>query len=267
MFSIIKLTKDNFINIQKMNKALSLCGFRAFNFLRVLQRKEGEGMEKFEGFLPETIDFLWELRMNNHKEWMEENRTRYKRVLKDPFDRLAADLAEQSHLFCGEAVSYSVSRINRDIRFSKDKSPYRSCRWVVFYDRNTIGTNWKLRPAFYFELNPEGYTHGMGMYCATPAYLTAYRKKLEGNPAAFLRIAKKIEKDGVFSLDGEEYKKIKNETLAPLLQSWYCKKDIVVRADGPIEEMLFSPELPRVLAEKWKRLEGLYRFFAEIEVE
>lgn len=41
-------------------------------------------MKPFEGFTAETIDFLWELRMNNSREWMEENRDRYKRVLKDP---------------------------------------------------------------------------------------------------------------------------------------------------------------------------------------
>ena len=38
-------------------------------------------MKKFEGFQPETIDFLWELRMNNNKEWMEQNRNRYKAML------------------------------------------------------------------------------------------------------------------------------------------------------------------------------------------
>ena len=41
-------------------------------------------MKPFEGFTAETIDFLWELRMNNSREWMEENRDRYKRVLKEP---------------------------------------------------------------------------------------------------------------------------------------------------------------------------------------
>ena len=130
-------------------------------------------MKRFEGFLPETIDFLWELRMNNSKEWMDQNRDRYKAVLKDPFDQFAADLAEQSPLFCGKKMNYSVSRINRDIRYSKDKSPYRSCRWVVLYDEKLRGTEWKLRPTFYFELQPEGFIHGLGMWCAKPVFLPA----------------------------------------------------------------------------------------------
>ncbi len=224
-------------------------------------------MKRFEGFKPETIDFLWELRMNNSKEWMDQNRDRYKAVLKDPFDRFAADLAELSPQFCGEKMDYSVSRINRDIRYSRDKSPYRACRWVVFHEEKVKGTGWKLRPAFYFELNCEGFVHGLGMYCATPAYLTAFRKKIDSNPAAFLRIAKKIEKDPLFVLEGEEYKKIRNDALDPLLQSWYKKKDILVSTRGGMEDFVFSPDLPQILAEEWSRLKGLHGFLKEIEVE
>ncbi|MGM9915994.1 DUF2461 domain-containing protein [Anaerotignum sp.] len=224
-------------------------------------------MKRFEGFLPETIDFLWELRMNNSKEWMDQNRDRYKAVLKDPFDKFAADLAELSPLFCGKKMNCSVSRINRDIRYSKDKSPYRSCRWAVLYDEKLRGTEWKLRPTFYFELQPEGFIHGLGMWCAKPAFLTAYRKKIDSNPAAFLRIAKKVEKDPLFRLEGEDYKKIKNETLDPLVQSWYQKKDIVICTRSGMEDILFTPELPQYLAEEWSRLKGLYAFLEEIEAE
>lgn len=224
-------------------------------------------MKKFQGFRPETIDFLWELRMNNSKEWMEQNRDRYQSVLKEPFDAFAAELAELSPLFGEGKMKYSISRINRDVRFSKDKSPYRPNRWVTVYDEKLSGTEWKVRPTFYFELMPEGYSHGLGMWCATPAFLTAYRKKIESNPAAFQRLIKKIDKDPLFLLEGEEYKKIKNETLDPLAQKWYRKKDVLMVANGALEEILFSPDLPRYLAEEWSRLKGMYGFLREIEGE
>lgn len=51
-------------------------------------------MTDFTGFTPETIDFLWELRMNNNKAWMEENRERYRTVLKEPFDALSVALTK-----------------------------------------------------------------------------------------------------------------------------------------------------------------------------
>lgn len=166
-------------------------------------------MKPFEGFTAETIDFLWELRMNNSREWMEENRDRYKRVLKEPFDSLAAALVAESTAFGGREMKCSVSRINRDIRFSKDKSPYRASRWVVLYDAALQGTAWKERPSFYFELNPEGYEHGLGMWCSPSAFLAAYRRKIESNPAAFERMAKKFEKDPLFRLEGRAYKNSK----------------------------------------------------------
>ena len=113
-------------------------------------------MAQFTGFLPETIDFLWELRMNNHKAWMEENRERYRRVLKEPFDAMSAELtqrllAEMSDL----QMEYAVSRINRDVRFSKDKSPYKARKWVVLKEPAMMTGQWKTRPVFYFELMPE----------------------------------------------------------------------------------------------------------------
>ena len=79
-------------------------------------------MTDFTGFTPETIDFLWELRMNNNKAWMEENRERYRTVLKEPFDALSAALTkkflEKKNV---PQMDFSISRINRDVRFSKDK--------------------------------------------------------------------------------------------------------------------------------------------------
>ena len=161
----------------------------------------------------------------------------------------------------------SVSRINRDIRFSKDKSPYRASRWVVLYDAALQGTAWKERPSFYFELSPEGYEHGLGMWCSPSAFLAAYRRKIESNPAAFERMAKKIEKDPLFRLEGRAYKKFKNETLSPLLQAWYPKKDVLLVARGGMEDILFSPELPQFLAEEWSRLKNFYAFLDAIEAE
>ena len=123
---------------------------------------------------------------------------------------------------------------------------------------------WKLRPAFYFELNPESYTYGMGLYHATPAYLTTFRRKLAENPAGFLRIAKRIGQDEKYVLGGEEYRKIKDETLDPLLQKWYRKKELVVSATGPLGDVVFSEGLPGFLIEEWKRLRELYQFLEKI---
>lgn len=224
-------------------------------------------MGRFTGFLPETIDFLWELRMNNSKEWMDQNRGRYREVLKEPFDSFAVDMAEKFAEASGEKTDWAISRINRDIRYSKDKSPYRACRWVVLKEPLVVGTAWKMRPAFYFELSPEGYSHGMGVYEATPAYLKAFREKIQKKPAAFAATIEGVEELSGFTLMGENYKKVDGSGLPKEIYPWYIKRNFYVAETKQIENVVFSGELPEMLVGKWKNLMPLYRFLKEIRVE
>ena len=71
----------------------------------------------------------------------------------------------------------------------------------------------------------------------------------------------------LFSVWKGEHKKFKNETLSPLLQAWYPKKDVLLVAHGGMEDILFSPELPQFLAEGWSRLKNFYAFLDAIEAE
>lgn len=224
-------------------------------------------MQMFTGFFPETIDFLWEIRMNNNKEWMDQNRERYREVLKNPFDHFAVDVAEKFEDSTKEKLGWAVSRINRDIRYSKDKSPYRACRWVVFKEPAAGGTTWKARPTFYFELTPEGYTHGMGFYEATPAYMKAFRKKIETRPEVFCDIIRGIEKKGKFVLVGEDYKKVDPSGLPLEISNWYVKKSFALIETKQIEGIIFKRDLCQKLVEDWKDLIPLYRYLKEIKID
>lgn len=225
-------------------------------------------MAEFQGFTGETIDFLWELRMNNSKEWMDLNRQRYKEVLKEPFDLLARGVTQRLSEATGEELHWAVSRINRDIRYSKDKSPYRDCRWLVVKEPMVQGTGWKNRPSFYFELGTQGYDYGMGFYEATPAYMKAYRQGILDSTEAFTKIIKKIDKDGSFQLTGEDYKKIGNrEALPSELRPWFVKKSFAVLGRGGIDEALFTGELMDLLVEQWKKLLPLQDYLRRVKVE
>ena len=59
--------------------------------------------ESFTGFPREMIDFLWELRFNNNKEWFNANRDRYKLLLKEPMDAFAAQLGEEIYSRTGKS--------------------------------------------------------------------------------------------------------------------------------------------------------------------
>ena len=84
----------------------------------------------FSGFTPETIQFLVDLKENNFRQWFEDHRELYEIELLQPFRALVNTLSPAMHnidsLF--EFRTHKVlSRIYRDIRFSKNKDPYNTC--------------------------------------------------------------------------------------------------------------------------------------------
>ena len=91
--------------------------------------------EKFCGFKPEAYIFLTELGFNNNKQWMDENRWRYKEYVYKPLCRLGEMLLPTMLDIDSEfnpRLTTIVSRINRDTRYSKNKLPYRDHMWLGF---------------------------------------------------------------------------------------------------------------------------------------
>lgn len=84
---------------------------------------------------PETLQFFRELRENNHKDWFDQNRHRYELVKKD-YHSLIAEILGQLQKFDGDLAHLQIKdctfRINRDIRFSRDKRPYKTYLSMVF---------------------------------------------------------------------------------------------------------------------------------------
>jgi len=91
-------------------------------------------------FDPQTFRFFRELGRNNRKEWMDANRERYRASIVEPFRRLLDALAPAAlklnpDFEIGGRTGKNFSRINRDIRFAADKSPYRTQMYLFFSDR------------------------------------------------------------------------------------------------------------------------------------
>jgi len=107
-------------------------------------------------FDPDYLNFFRELRTNNHKEWFDENRKRYAENVREPFrefvrtliERLTEDEPELAHLQPKDCMF----RINRDIRFSKDKTPYKNQMSAFFAP---MGRKDMSYPGLYVELGDE----------------------------------------------------------------------------------------------------------------
>src|SRR5271157_4224906 len=222
----------------------------------------------FQGFSPETITFLKDLRANNNKAWFEDNRERYQDVLLMPFQNLVRDLAaymvEIDPNFDVTSIKKSVSRIYRDIRFSKDKSPYRPNMWLSF---KRATKDWKLEPVYFFEVMPEIYRYGVGFYSPTKGTMNALRARIDYHPKEVEAINALLAPNSEFALMGEEYKRpvgTASAQLPPELRSWYQKKEVFVIRSCPPDAILFSSGLVENVAGDFAFLKPLYNFFWEL---
>jgi uncharacterized protein (TIGR02453 family) len=166
--------------------------------------------EPFLGFCKESLDFLKKLenKKNNNKVWFDKNREKYETYIKMPMRALIDNLSGEFYkIDPAIVVNYkSIFRINRDIRFSKDKTPYKSMTSASFCF-NTIKK--PEIPQFYFHLSPVEFLVAGGQYSLDSDKLKKIRKKIYDDFDYF----KKIISDKNFA---NEYKKISGDKLTNL---------------------------------------------------
>jgi len=117
-------------------------------------------------FSKETFQFFRELGNNNRKAWMDENRERYKSAIVQPFRRLLEELATPVLKMNGQfdtsgRTGANFSRINRDIRFAKDKTPYKTQMYLKF---STPSPGDRENGQLYVGLSTETVTAGFRIY-------------------------------------------------------------------------------------------------------
>lgn len=221
----------------------------------------------FSGFSEDTMLFLMELAVNNNKGWFDENRDRYRKVLRRPMEELAEALSpfmlSIDPLF-EVNPGRVISRINRDIRFSKDKSPYRANMWIAF-KREYL--DWKEEPVYFFEIFPDYYRFGMGFYSIPKETLYRLRNMIEEDDREFKKIYTLCKKQSFFQMEGECYKRIINPKLPEELNDWYQRKEIYFTHNRRIDERLFSQELVSDIMEGFMLLQPVYDFFLDLRAK
>ncbi|MBI2411254.1 MAG: DUF2461 domain-containing protein [Candidatus Kerfeldbacteria bacterium] len=217
----------------------------------------------FQRFSEQTIQFLGDLQSHNNKTWFEAHREDYQQFVLEPLQALVQDLSNDmlmidSYFEVTPAVNRTISRIHRDTRFSKDKSPYKTAMWITF-KRPT--KEWKDAPAYFFELSPESYRYGMGFYSASPDTMARLRELMEKKTKEFIKAIQFYPKQNIFTLEGEQYKKVLNPNLPAEIQSWYQRKNIYLVRNTTIDQTLFSKQLVTELAKHFQLLAPLYQFW------
>ncbi|MGH2465711.1 MAG: DUF2461 domain-containing protein [Candidatus Limnocylindrales bacterium] len=139
-------------------------------------------MSQFAGLSPKAFQFLVDLAMNNDRSWFQPRKTDYERLLKEPIEALCvaldAELAARGIPLAADPAR-SPFRIYRDVRFSKDKSPYKTHVSASFPWTGRGGG-----VGGYVHLQPGECYIGGGMWHPTTARLAAWRAKVVGERAA-----------------------------------------------------------------------------------
>ncbi len=125
-------------------------------------------------FTPEVFRFFRDLARHNRKEWMDANRERYQECVVAPFRRLLEELtpavlALDPRFDVGSRTGANFSRINRDIRFAKDKTPYRAQMYLQFRGQSPKA---KEAGQLYVGLSADAVTAGFRIYAGGPRKLS-----------------------------------------------------------------------------------------------
>ena len=139
-------------------------------------------------FTPAALTFLRQLKRNNRREWFQPRKAEFEALLRQPMLALAGDVDEALRTF---AVDYcrpaarAVQRIYRDVRFRKDKTPYKtnvSAMWP------RVGLGKMSGASYYVGVSPDGVEVFAGLYGPGAGELAALRVDIDGHPERFRRL-------------------------------------------------------------------------------
>ncbi len=214
----------------------------------------------FQGFTDETFEFLMALGFNNNREFFHANHDWYMRALRKPALELAGAVGEAVRALSEELDTRPekvVSRINRDLRFTNDKTPYRDYIWLAF---RRPRENRKLTMGAYFDLSCNGASYGIGFYEENRPLMNGLRRRLRENPQELIELLSDI---GDFKPHVSSFKKIPPlpENLPPELAPWYRAKSFYVEKDIDDFTLIKSPALAQELINGYTKLERLFWYF------
>jgi uncharacterized protein (TIGR02453 family) len=218
----------------------------------------------FTGFTPDTLEYLRLLAANNRKEWFEAHKDEYRQLLQEPLQQLAAALAGPLMAIDPDLIVEPrrvVSRIYRDTRFSRDKSPYKTTMWLT-YKRPL--TAWQDAPAFFFELTADSYRFGMGFYSASKGTMDRLRQAIEQRPVQFRQAVAFLEEQDAFVLEGELYKRVLRPDLADDLQVWHRRKNLYLVCNRQPDKALFTRRLADDLRKGFFLLAPFYSYLTAL---
>ncbi len=225
----------------------------------------------FNGFFKGTVQFFNRLKRHNEREWFQSHREDYESYVLTPARSFVVDMGERLKQISPDIkavpkINKSLFRINRDTRFSADKSPYKTNMGIFFWE----GIRPKMEcSGFYFHLEPPNLMLGVGIYMFPKQELHPFRKAVV-DPESGEKLSKVIK--SISRLKGSEiggtfYKRVPSgfDSSHPnsdllLHKGLYAGKTV------PIPEELYSAELINFCWKYFKALAPLHLWLVENKI-
>ena len=214
----------------------------------------------FEGFSPETVDFLWGIRMNNRRDWFLEHKKEYVSTLYEPMKALGKELFQP--FIDKNGTLLKVSRIYRDARMHHPL-PYKESLWLSI--RQDVQW-WAENPTLFFEINPDGVFYGFVLWKPRPAQMKQFRQTIAANPTPFLQMVRQVEKATGMQITAEEYKRPEACENPELERFFRWKSGIGITVEAPFSDATFGSELAQTVGTLFEKLTPLYDYFTQFGV-
>jgi len=222
--------------------------------------------KKFPGFPLGLLHFLNDLSKHNKRDWFQANKSRYETELLEPalafIEAMADPLGKISPHFRAvpKKSGGSLMRIYRDVRFSKDKRPYKTNVGIHF--RHEVGKDVHA-PGFYFHIDPDEVFLGAGIWHPDSKSLGKIRKAIDKDPAAWKRAKGGKAFRSRFELEGESLVRPPKGYGAehPLLEDLRRKDHIgVCKLD---HDLLFDPSIIKETAVAFRAAKPYVNFLCQ----
>jgi uncharacterized protein (TIGR02453 family) len=215
----------------------------------------------FPGFPPEALPFLRDLKLHNSREWFQTRKHIYEEKVRGPMLELVAVLGDAIAGFAPEMVTEpkkAVYRLYRDVRFSADKSPYKTHIAAVFSPR---GLEKHSGAGMYFHISGDEVLVGGGIYAPGPAELLAVRRHVASHAKELDKILRQREFRKLFKeMTGERLKRVpkgfpQDHPAADLLVYKQFLAGTLIQPD-----IVTSPQLFRELLKHFRAVAPLLQF-------
>jgi uncharacterized protein (TIGR02453 family) len=199
----------------------------------------------FGGFSEAGVGFLGDLQRNNDREWFNANKAVFKTELEAPAKAFMGALVEALQPVAGMTLEGKLFRMQRDVRFSKDKTPYNAHVRIAVGPSSQVSGMVGDLPRYFFSLEPEGIALGLGVFEFTREGLATYRAAVADDAAGekLVATAAQLVKAG-YSLNEPDLKRAPSGFDADGARSEFLRrKGLSVWHEEPISPLVRRPDL------------------------